>query len=184
MEDEGIDGKSTWEFLKEHFWAKKREVYAWLHTRSPGPDSCEFTSVDIHTQFILEKYVSKNIVGIIMQIREEDYIWNAIHLNIFGRQRVELCGKNFNIAFDKHKSCACDCLYKSCRSNVKLWETRDLPYGQTLYGESNVMMFDFTYESNFEKPRSHNIHEPYYAESDFENPDDEITCENCNYKMK
>ena len=176
--------EQRWEFLKEQSWTKKREVYAWLHTRSPGPDSCEFTSVDMHTQFILEKFIKENIVGIIMEVREEDYIWNAMQLNVFGRQRVEFCGKKFNLAFEKHKSCACDCLYESCRSNIKMWENRDLPYSQTVYGKSNVMMANFTYEHSFAKPRWHTIREPSYTGSDFEDPDEQVSCENCNDKMK
>ena len=87
---------------------------------------CEFTSIDMHTQFVLEKYVSKKIIGIIIQLRKDDYIWNAMHLNIFGKQRVEFCGKNFNTPFDPHKWCGCDCLYESCRSSVNLWD--DIPF--------------------------------------------------------
>merc|ERR1712050_397374 len=100
----------------------------------------------MHTQFLLEKYISKDIVGIIIQVREEDYIWNAMQLNIFGRQRIEFCGRNFNNPFDIHKSCNCDCLYDSCRSNIKIWD--EIPFGQ-----SKVMMCNYTHESSFEKPR-------------------------------
>ena len=68
VEDKGIEEKSTIEFLREHFITKKKEVFAWVHTRSPGQNDCEFSSIDIHTQYALEKYVSKKIVGIIIQI--------------------------------------------------------------------------------------------------------------------
>ena len=128
VEDNGIDEESTMSYLKKFSFTRNKEVYAWVHSRPPGPNRCEFTSTDLHTQFVLEKYLSKNIIGIIIEIRKEDYVWNAMHLNIFGKQRAEFCGRNFNTPFDLHNSCSCECLYESCRDKVKLWE--DIPFGK------------------------------------------------------
>ena len=56
-----------------------------------------------------------------------------------------------NNPFDEHKSCACDCLYDSCRSNIKVWNDRDLFY--KTFNKSRVMIANFTYESSYEKPK-------------------------------
>ena len=128
VEDNGIEDKDTFTFLRETSLTKNKVIVAWVHTRSSSQNSCEFSFNDMHTQFVLEKYVSKDIIGIIIQLRKVDYIWNAMRLNIFGRQRVEYCGKNFNTPYSPHKWCDCECLYDSIRSNVKLWE--DIPFGQ------------------------------------------------------
>ena len=42
----------------------------------------------MHTQFALEKYVSKNIIGIIIEVRKEEYVWNAVNLNTPGPKVV------------------------------------------------------------------------------------------------
>ena len=128
----------------EHSFTKNKEIFAWVHTRSPCENKCEFTATDMCTQFALEKYVSKDIIGIVIEVRKEEYVWNAMNLNIFGRNRVEFCGKNYNTPFESHKWCACECLYESCRSNVKLWE--EIPYGRC-----KVMMANFMKENEARK---------------------------------
>jgi hypothetical protein len=177
VEDEGIEGQSTFDYLNEWSMTKNKKVYAWLHSRAPGPNSCEFSSIDMHSQFLLEKYVSKDIVGIIIQIMEEDYIWNAMRLNKFGRQRVEFCCKNFNNPFEEHKSCACDCLYDSCRDNIKPQE--EIPFYRCKVGLSNFMK-----EIGPENPRYTLAREPPSDKSDFENQEEEVSCENCNEVME
>ena len=136
VEDYGIEDKDSINYLKEMSFTKKKEIFAWVHTRSPCEKRCEFSSIDMHTQYVLEKYVSKNIVGIIIELRKDDFVWNAMHLNIFGKQRVEFCAKNYNTPFNSHKWCDCECLYESCRSSIKLWE--DIPFGK-----SKVLMANF-----------------------------------------
>ena len=163
VEDKGIEEKSTIEFLREHFITKKKEVFAWVHTRSPGQNDCEFSSIDIHTQYALEKYVSKKIVGIVIQIRKDDYIWNAIHLNIFGTQRVEFCGKNFNKPVSEHKSCACECLHESYWSSIKLWD--EIPFGK-----SKVLLGNYMSKMEHNKQRWDHACKPSDTESDIEDP--------------
>ena len=172
VEDNGIEETNTMSYLREMSSTKNKEVYAWVHSRPIGPNKCEFTSIDVHTQFILEKYVYKSIIGIIIQIRKDDFIWNAMNLNIFGNQRVAFCGKNFNIPFDQHKSCACECLYESCRDSVKLW--KDIPFGH-----SKVMLANFLKEREPGKSAWGLATEPSDTESEIEDSEEKISCECC-----
>ena len=36
------------------------------------------------------------LIGIIIEIRKDEFVWNAVHLNFFGKQRVEFCGKIYD----------------------------------------------------------------------------------------
>ena len=74
VEDNGIEEQDTITYLREMSLTKSKEIIAWVHTRSPGQNSCEFSFSDMHTQYILEKYVSNDIIGIIIEIRKDDYI--------------------------------------------------------------------------------------------------------------
>ena len=166
VEDNGIEDQDTITYLSEHSLSKCKQIFAWVHTRSPGENCCEFTSTDMHTQYVLEQYVSKDIIGIIIEIRKKNYIWNAMHLNIFGKQRVEFCGKNYNTPFDQHKWCNCECLYESCRSSIKLLD--EVPMGH-----SKVRLGNFLKEKpNWSLPK-----EPSDSESKEENPEDEVSCD-------
>ena len=177
VEDDGIGETDSISYLRELSITKNKEVFAWVHSRSPGENKCEFTSTDVHTQYVLEKYVSKDILGIIIEIRKHNYVWNAMNLNIFGKQRAEFCGKNFNTPFEPHKWCACDCLYESCKSNIEFWD--DIPYGK-----KKVLIADFLNEKELGKPRWVLAEEPPSdSESDIENPEDEVLCENCDKKL-
>ena len=172
VEDDGIEDKDTITFLKEHSITKKKEIFAWVHSRSPGQNSCEFSYSDMHTQYVLEKYVSKNIIGIIIEIRKNDYIWNAMRLNIFGTQRLDYCGRNFNTPFESHKWCDCECLYDSCRSSIKVWD--EIPFGK-----SKVIVANYLEGSGWDIAV-----EPPFSESEEENPEEEVSCECCEKKLK
>ena len=104
-------------------------------------------------------------------MKKDDYIWNAVHLNIFGKQRIEFCNKNSNTPFNLHKSCACNCLFESCRSKVKLWE--DIPFGKC-----KVMLANFLQEAVPGKSSWTLASEPSKTESDTDSPDKEVSCEN------
>ena len=172
VEDNGIDKQNTITYLRESSVTKHKELYAWVHSRPVGPNECEFTSTDMHTQFILEKYVSKDIIGIVIQIRKYDYVWKSKKLNIFGKQILEFCGKNFDTPFDDHKSCACDCLFESCKSSIKVWD--EIPFGK-----SKVLMANFMEKREPGKSNWSIANEPSASESEEENNTDEVLCENC-----
>ena len=95
-----------------------------------------------------------------------------MNLNIFGKQRVEFCGKNYNTPFDQHKWCNCECLYESCRSSIKLLD--EVPMGH-----SKVRLGNFLKE----KPNWSLAKELSDSESEEENPEDEVSCENCGKKL-
>ena len=173
VEDDGIEEKDTFTYLKELSFSKEKNVIAWVHTRPPGPNNCEFTSIDMHTQFALTKYVSKDIIGIIIELQHDQYIWNAMNLNIYGEQRVEFCGKKNNCPFDVHKWCACDCLYESCKSSIKLGDKIPID-------KNKVMLANFMVDNESENSRW-NLAEEDNDEP--ENPDDEVSCEYCNEKL-
>ena len=176
VEDNGIEENDTITFLREHCTTRNKVLVAWVHSRSPGQNSCEFSYSDMHTQFVLEKYVSKKVIGIIIEIRRNDYIWNAMRLNIFGRQRLEYCGKNFNTPFDHHKWCDCCCLYDSCRSSVKVWD--HIPFGQR-----KVLLGNYLENKKPGMSKWDIAVEPTFSESEEENPEEEVFCQCCEKKL-
>ena len=169
VEDEGIEnGLEKWDTitaLRKMGATRNKNIVAWVHTRPPGPNKCEFTSIDMHNQFALTKYVSKDIFGIVVEIRKDDFIWNAMRLNVFGEQRVDFCGKKYNCPFELHKWCDCDCLYESCRSNVNL--CKEIPDGQNEVILANFMVKIKNGQSCFNLAV-----EPTYGDSEEDNPED------------
>ena len=180
VEDEGIEnGLDKWDTitaLRKMGATRNKNIVAWVHTRPPGPNKCEFTSIDMHNQFALTKYVSKDIIGIVVEIRKDDFIWNAMGLNVFGEQRVDFCGKKYNCPFELHKWCDCDCLYESCRSNVNL--CKEIPDGQ-----NEVILANFMVKIKNGQSWFNLAVEPTYGDSEEDNPEDEVTCENCDKKF-
>ena len=87
VKDDGIGETDSISYLRELSITKNKEIFAWVHSHSPGKNKCEFTSTDVHTQYVLEKYVSKDVLGIIIDIRKDNHVWNAMNLNFFGKQR-------------------------------------------------------------------------------------------------
>ena len=96
---------------------------------------------------------------------------------MFGTQRVEFCGKNFNKPFSEHKSCACECLHESYWSSIKLWD--EIPFGK-----SKVLLGNYMSKMEHNKPRWDHACEPSDTESDIEDPESEVVCEKCEQKMK
>ena len=60
VEDVGLEGQDSITYLRETSLTNNRENMPGF-THAPGENRCEFISNDMHTLFVFEKYVSKNI---------------------------------------------------------------------------------------------------------------------------
>ena len=70
---------------------------------------CGYSSIDVHNQYALEMFVSKEIVGIVVALCDNipgsSPIWNAFCLSEEYRQRVEKCSKEKNLPNIQHAQC-------------------------------------------------------------------------------
>ena len=82
-------------------------MFAWIHTHVNG-NKCFLSSVDIHSQFVYEKYF-RHILAIVVEIGE-DIAKNVQFYKLSGKgtRRVNQCNKTLNMPSIFHESCAND----------------------------------------------------------------------------
>ena len=102
---------------------------AWVHSHVLG-SLCEFSSVDAHSHYILNRYVSSKIVGIVVEITDHDEEWDVFKLTTLGQERISLCNNKNNIPHIQHPHCdgiPLDMLYESCKDLVTINHTNSNP---------------------------------------------------------
>lgn len=93
-------------FLK---YPSKATMFAWIHTHVNG-NKCFLSSIDLHSQFVYEKYF-RHILAIVVEIGVgEDIAKNIQFYKLSGKgtRRVNQCNKTLNKPSIFHESCAND----------------------------------------------------------------------------
>ena len=88
---------------------------------------CEYSSIDVHNHYLLQKCISKNIVGIVVEMRTTDEAWNVFQLTNIGQERIFQCSKDENLPHVQHPLCDNEPLknlYESCKYLITLTESR------------------------------------------------------------
>ena len=92
----------TIEWLNQN--EKNSKIVAWVHSHVEG-SLCEFSSVDVHNHYVLEKYVSPQVVGIVVEINDFDEKWDVFKLTTIGQEKISSCNRISNIPHLQHPYC-------------------------------------------------------------------------------
>ena len=96
-------------------------LIAWIHSHV-GSVECNFSSVDLHTQFCHSK-IYDGILGLVLEIQEDGQYgqYDFFELSRIGKRRVESCSKRADCnSRVQHQSCNNRTYYQSAKTKVIL----------------------------------------------------------------
>ena len=103
--------------------SRRPVLLAWIHSHVQSV-SCNFSSVDVHTQHTFAK-VYDGILGLVVELNENGQLgkYDFFEMTVHGERMVEKCSrkKNCNI-MEQHQSCNNDHFYKSSFEKVILYD--------------------------------------------------------------
>ena len=125
----GINGEDTalWALAQSKSSLQHLELktVAWIHSHVRG-SFCGFSSVDVHTQHTSTKLTYENIIGIVVELSENDFCtkFDAYQLTPQGKNAVEVCRiQNTSI---QHSECSDAKFFESVLSKVSFLPNEDI----------------------------------------------------------
>ena len=113
----GVNDQDTFSWIQSDESLNEKDTIAWVHTHVKGTP-CGFSSIDVHNQYILEKTINSDIVGIVIELSETTEIWDAFVLSNEGKSCADQCSRKKNLASVQHAECGARELYYSVKSRI------------------------------------------------------------------
>ena len=127
VEDHGIDGNDTQEWIQSQMKTDEI-VIGWIHSHVRD-QPCNFSSVDVHSQFQLEN-IYEGIFGLVIEIMENGMMkkHDAFVLTEFGRKRIEMCTRKNPLSYSlqQHHECWNTNFYTSIDNKILYSFNKDL----------------------------------------------------------